>query len=116
MASARFVRSGRRSPLHRGHFLRVPLDVVSIETITINARGSGRVFEGIGALSAGGSSRLLIDYDEPERSSILDFLFKPYFGASLHHLKVEIGGDTCSTDGSEPSHMRSATDDDYGRG
>jgi galactosylceramidase len=64
-------------------------------------------FDGIGALSAGASSRLLQDYPEKQRSDILDLLFKPQFGASLQVLKVEIGGDTQSTDGSEPSHMRS---------
>jgi hypothetical protein len=57
-----------------------------------------------GALSAGASSRLLWDYAEPYRSDILDFLFKPAYGAALHILKVEIGGDAQSTDGTEPSH------------
>lgn len=72
--------------------------------MTIDGTSPGRVFEGVGALSAGASSRLLLDYPEPQRSEILDFLFKPNFGANLHHLKVEIGGDVNSTDGSEPSH------------
>lgn len=63
-------------------------------------------FEGIGALSAGASSRLLKDYPEDHRREILDLLFKPQYSASLQVLKVEIGGDTQSTDGSEPSHMR----------
>lgn len=71
---------------------------------TIDGASQGRIFEGIGALSAGASSRLLLDYSEPQRGEILDFLFKPGFGANLHHLKVEIGGDVDSTDGSEPSH------------
>ena len=76
------------------------------QVITINTDATGRIFEGIGALSAGASSRLLIDYPEPYRSQILDLLFKPKFAASLHQLKVEIGGDVNSTDGSEPSHAR----------
>jgi hypothetical protein len=76
------------------------------QVIRISGRSMGRVFEGIGALSAGASSRLLIDYPEPYRSQILDILFKPKFAASLHQLKVEIGGDVNSTDGSEPSHAR----------
>jgi len=71
--------------------------------INVDGRSGGRMFEGIGALSAGASSRLLLDYPEPYRSDILDFLFKPKFGAGLQHLKVEIGGDVNSTDGSEPS-------------
>jgi len=84
--------------------------------IKIDGAGKGRVFEGIGGVSAGASSRLLIDYPEPQRSQILDYLFKPNYGASLHHLKVEVGGDTNSTDGSEPSPMHTRTDENYDRG
>lgn len=58
---------------------------------------------------------MLIDYPEPYRSQILDYLFKPSYGASLQHLKVKVGSDLCSN-GSEPSHMRSRTDEDYTRG
>lgn len=72
----------------------------------VDPRSPGRVFEGIGGLSAGASSRLLFDYPEPMRSDILDYLFKPNFGASLHHVKVEIGGDVNSTGGSESAHAR----------
>lgn len=75
-----------------------------VTTITLDGRDSGRVFEGVGALSAGASSRLLADYPEPWRSDILDFLFKPGFGASLPQLKVETGGDVNSTDGAELSY------------
>jgi O-glycosyl hydrolase len=84
--------------------------------IKIDGSGKGRIFEGIGGVSAGASSRLLIDYREPQRSQILDYLFKPDYGASLQHLKVEVGGDTNSTDGSEPSHMHTRTDENYDRG
>jgi galactosylceramidase len=77
------------------------------QTITVDAGRVGRVFEGIGALSAGASSRLLIDYPEPERSKVLDLLFKPGYGASFQHLKIEVGGEVNSTDGTEPSHARS---------
>jgi len=42
---------------------------------------------------------------ERQRSEILDYLFLPNFGAGLGVLKLEIGGDTQSTDGTEPSHM-----------
>jgi galactosylceramidase len=73
------------------------------QTISLGDSPLGKTFDGIGALSAGASSRLLIDYPEPQRSRILDLLFKPRFGASLHHLKVEIPGDVNSTDGTEPS-------------
>jgi hypothetical protein len=84
--------------------------------ITIDGKDKGRIFDGIGALSAGASSRLLIDYPEPQRSEILDFLFKPDFGAALQINKVEIGGDMNSTDGSEPSHMRARDEENYQRG
>ena len=84
--------------------------------ITIDGKDQGRMFDGIGALSAGASSRLLIDYPEPQRSEILDYLFKPNFGAALQINKVEIGGDMNSTDGSEPSHMRKREDENYNRG
>lgn len=74
--------------------------------IPLNGYSDGRIFEGIGALSAGASSRLLMEYPEPARGRILDLLFKPRYGAAFHHLKVEIGGDVNSTDGTEPSHAR----------
>ncbi|WP_263368869.1 glycoside hydrolase family 30 protein [Edaphobacter bradus] len=84
--------------------------------VVLDGTSTGRVFDGIGAVSAGASSRLLIDYPEPQRSQILDYLFKPGYGAALQRLKVEIGADVNSTDGSEPSHMRTATDHDSTRG
>lgn len=85
-------------------------------SILLDAHASGRTFEGIGALSAGASTRLLVDYPEPQRSQILDYLFKPNYGAALQHLKVEVGADVNSTDGSEPSHRRSPSDHNYTRG
>ena len=85
-------------------------------SVVLDGNGSGRVFDGLGAVSAGASSRLLIDYPEPERSRILDYLFKPGYGAALQHLKVEIGADVDSTDGSEPSFMPSPVDHNSARG
>ena len=73
---------------------------------TISADGSsgGRTFDGVGAISGGGgNSRLLSDYPAAQQSQILDYLFKPGYGAALQILKVEIGGDANSTDGAEPS-------------
>jgi hypothetical protein len=84
--------------------------------VTLDGNYTGRVFDGLGAASAGASSRLLIDYPEPQRSEILDYLFKPGYGAALQRLKVEIGADVNSTDGSEPSPMRSEKDHDATRG
>ena len=46
-------------------------------TVRVNPAAPGLRFDGHGGLSAGGSSRLLIDYAEPYRSQILDYLYKP---------------------------------------
>ncbi len=62
-------------------------------TITLDGTTALHRFDGHGALSAGASSRLLWDYSEPQRSQVLDYLFKPNFGAGMQILKVEIGGD-----------------------
>ncbi|NHA05054.1 hypothetical protein G7092_14695 [Mucilaginibacter sp. HC2] len=88
-------------------FLVVPVLTVKAQaqTISLSATDKGRVFEGIGAVSAGASSRNLADYPEKQRSEVLDYLFKPKFGAGFQHLKVEIGSGENSTCGSEPSHI-----------
>lgn len=81
--------------------------VLALQTkVVIDSNDDGFCFEGVGALSAGAPSRLLKDYPEPYRSDILDYLFKPGFGASLQHFKFEVGGDMNSTCGTEPSHAR----------
>ena len=90
--------------------------VLAQTSIVLDGDSPGRRFDGIGAVSAGASSRLLIDYPERYRSQILDYLFKPNYGASLQHLKVEIGADVNSTDGSEPSHERFRGEHAYDRG
>jgi hypothetical protein len=43
------------------------------------------------------------DYPAAQQQQILDYLFKPDYGVDLQILKVEIGGDTNSTDSSESS-------------
>ncbi|MGK4579571.1 ricin-type beta-trefoil lectin domain protein [Kitasatospora sp. HPMI-4] len=85
--------------------------------ITVDGTKPGLAFDGVGAISGGGgNSRLLTDYPEPQRSRLLDYLFKPGYGASLQVLKLEIGGDTNSTDGAEPSieHTKGTVDCDQG--
>ncbi len=94
----------------------VSLHAQDTKQITIDGDSRGATFDGLGAVSAGASSRLLIDYPEPQRGQILDYLFKPGYGAALQHLKVEVGADVNSTDGAEPSHMRSRKDHNYTRG
>ena len=86
-------------------------------TINVNGTSAGRTFDGIGAISGGGgNSRLLIDYPGRPAQQILDYLFKPGYGADLQILKVEIGGDTNSTDGAESSieHTSGAVNCDNG--
>ena len=118
--------------INRRRFLKISAGVTAVAAGigTINAHaqvaaspaitlggGGGRTFDGIGAISGGGgNSRLLIDYPEPYRSQILDYLFKPNYGANLHILKVEVGGDVNSTDGSETSFMHTANDQNFDRG
>lgn len=49
----------------------------------------GPEFDGVGGLSGGGGcSRLLRDYPDAQKADVLDFLFRPSFGAALHILKV----------------------------
>ena len=92
-------------------------DKVLRTSIHLDGADGGRVFGGVGAISGGGgNSRLLIDYPAAQRDQILDYLFKPGYGAALQVLKIEIGGDANSTDGSEPSmeHTRGVVDCEAG--
>ena len=84
----------------------------------IDTAGAGaRPFDGVGGLSGGGAtSKLLPTYPAKQRGEILDALFLPNHLASLSLLKIEIGGDTDSTEGSESSHMHSEEDLDCARG
>ncbi len=61
---------------------------LSQAAITLDLNTASHVYDGHGALSAGASSRLLYDYPKQQRSDILDLLFKPNFGANIHHIKV----------------------------
>ena len=93
------------------------IQVAAATTVVVDGNAAGRVFDGVGAISGGGgNSRLLFDYPEPQRSQILDYLFKPGVGAAMQILKVEVGGDTNSTSGAEPSHKHTATDLNCSRG
>ena len=79
---------------------------LNVSTYTIDTTADGTIFDGIGAISGGGGETVLLpSYPKTQQQLILDYLLKPSFGASLHLLKVEIGGDALSTDGAEPSHM-----------
>uniref|UniRef100_A0A0B7AEQ2 galactosylceramidase n=1 Tax=Arion vulgaris TaxID=1028688 RepID=A0A0B7AEQ2_9EUPU len=90
---------------------------VAADVVFDDSLGYGRTFDGIGGLSGGGAtSKLLVNYPQEQRDQILDYLFKPNFGASLQILKVEIGGDAQSTDGTEASHMHNSWEENYTRG
>eukprot|EP00760_Papus_ankaliazontas_P022354 PhM_4_TR18841/c0_g1_i1/m.70312/K01202/GALC; galactosylceramidase len=69
---------------------------------------------GVGSLSGAGT-KLLHDYPSPQREDMLDFLFKPAFGAALRTLKVEIGGTGYSFSGALPSFWRMNSSSSSGR-
>jgi galactosylceramidase len=97
--------AGRRAPL--GHDAAAAAGTFAA-AYSIDESRRGREFLGYGVNPSAGTYRLLHDYPEPQRSEVLDWMFKPNFGASFHRIKVEIGGDGQGTDGSEASHMRYA--------
>lgn len=54
-----------------------------------DSAGSTRFLDGIGGLSGGGATSVFLpSYPAQQQSEILDYLFLPNFGASLHMLKV----------------------------
>ena len=70
---------------------------------------SREVFRGLGCVTGNGSSRLLIDYKRkhPEAyQEIMKLLFQPDYGASLVHIKIELGADVNSSSGTEPCVKR----------
>src|SRR5436190_10241852 len=88
-----------------------------VQTVQLKGDAGGKRFDGIGIVNGGGATSVLFkDYPEPQRSQILDLVFKPKFGASVSALLVEIPGDGNSTQGSMPSHMRTREDLNYYRG
>jgi galactosylceramidase len=72
--------------------------------------------DGIGII-ADATTKLLYSYDEPFRGEIIDYFFKPQFGASLDILKVEVGGDGQNTLGTSSSHQHTKEEaPDFSRG
>ena len=69
------------------------------QIVDLKGDAGGKRFDGSGS---GATSVLLKDYPEPQRSQVLDLLFKPKFGASMSALLVEVPGDGNSTQGAEP--------------
>ena len=63
------------------------------QTIDLRGDAGSKRFDGIGAVSGGGATSVLLkDYPEPQRSQVLDLLFKPRLGASMSALLVEVPG------------------------
>ena len=80
------------------------------QTITINSTGTGGKYEGVGAVSGGGTFVLRHDYVEPQRSQIPDYLFKPKFGArNTGTLSRDRAARATRRRGSEPSHEHTST-------
>ena len=87
------------------------------QTIQLSGSSAGKTFDGIGIVNGGGATSVLLkDYPEPQRSEIMDLVYKPKFGASVSTLLVEIPGDGNSTQGSMPSHSHYRGDSNFQRG
>ncbi|MCA9240137.1 MAG: hypothetical protein KDA37_08060, partial [Planctomycetales bacterium] len=88
-----------------------------VQAVELDGDARGKRFDGVGVVNGGGATSVLLkDYPEPQRSQILDMVYKPMFGASVSVLLVEVPGDGNSTQGSMPSHMHTRADLDYTRG
>jgi galactosylceramidase len=88
-----------------------------VQRIVLEGDAGAKRFDGIGVVTGGGGTSVLLkDYPEPQRSQILDLLYKPKFGASVSALYVEIPGDGNATQGAMPSHMHTREDLDMARG
>ena len=91
--------------------------IAQTQIVKLRGDAGGKRFDGIGVVNGGGATSVLLkDYPDPQRSQILDLVFKPKFGASVSALLVEIPGDGNSTQGSMPSHMHTRNDLSYARG
>jgi len=84
---------------------------VTVDGNTVN-KDEGTVYRGLGVVTGNNSSRLLMDYktENPDAYwEIMNLLFKKDYGAGLTHVKIEFGTDVNSSSGTEPSIMRSAS-------
>ena len=90
---------------------------IKAQTLQLSANAKGKQFDGIGAVNGGGATSVLLkDYPEPQRSQIMDMVYRPKYGASLSAILVEVPGDGNSTQGSMPSHSHYQGDHNYLRG
>lgn len=59
------------------------------QTIILNPKTAKNTFDGIGVVNGGGATSVLLkDYKEPQRSQILDMVYKPMFRSSVSALLV----------------------------
>lgn len=87
------------------------------QTIRLDAKSAVKTFEGIGVVNGGGATSVLLkDYPEPQRSQIMDLVYKPMFAGSVRSLLVEIPADGNGTQGSMPAHSHYRGDINYRRG
>ena len=85
--------------------------------VRVGAKSSGKTFEGIGVVNGGGATAVLLkDYPEPQRSQMMDLVYKPMFAGSVSSILVEIPGDGNSTQGSMPAHSHFRGDNNPRRG
>lgn len=83
----------------------------------LNASALGRPLYGIGGLAAIGGARMIYEYAEPSRSTILDLLFNASGGTAFQVLKTEMEGDMDSSYGSGSSFWHAPTEPpDFTRG
>ncbi|MGN0621290.1 MAG: family 16 glycoside hydrolase [Porcipelethomonas sp.] len=81
---------------------------VIIDAFSVN-KNPACEFKGLGAITANNSSRLLIDYKAKNPDAyeeIMEALFRKDYGASLSHVKIELGADVNSSSGTEPCVKR----------
>ncbi len=98
-------------------FLLLSGSLLAQQTVRLGAQSAGKQFDGIGVVNGGGATSVLLkDYPEPQRSQIMDLVYKPMFGASVSSLMVEIPGDGNSTQGSMPAHSHFRGDNNFRRG
>jgi hypothetical protein len=77
-------------------------------SLQLASSATDETFDGIGGIVD--SAPLLYAYPEPQRSQILDYLFKPNYGQAVQVLKLEIGGDSNTTVDSESAYQHSLND------
>lgn len=89
-----------------------------VQTLKIDGntqiKSANSLFRGLGAVTCNGSSRLLMDYKEENPDQyweIMNWLFHPKNGVGLSHIKIELGCDSDTSSGAEPTTKRNPGQD-----